>query len=137
MIVIMIVTMMMVMIMITIMMNSPGTLPRQELRGSIGWSMSAKSFANLLLRRPATALSKYDHDDRDFYLAMADDDDGDDQGQDDEGGEDADGDHRARVHLPILLPVQRPPSFYVPDHEDFYLIILIILSLELLNSWPF
>ena len=47
---------------------------------------------------------------------MADDDDGDDQGQDDEGGEDPDGDHRARVHLAVLLPVQRAPSFYVPDN---------------------
>ena len=105
--------------------NSPGTPPHQELRGSIGWSMSAKSFVNLLLRQPAKTLSKNDHDDRDLYLAMADDDDGDDQGQDDEGGEDADGDHRARVHLPVLLPVQRPPSLYVPDHKDFDLLIVI------------
>ena len=112
----MIVTMMMVMIMITIMMNSPGTPPRQELRGSIGWSMSAKSFVNLLLRQPAKTLSKDYHDDQDLYLAMADDDDGDDQGQDDEGGEDADGDHRARVHLPVLLPVKRSAAFHVPEH---------------------
>ena len=56
---------------------------------------------------------------------MADHDDGDDQGQDDEGGEDSDGDHRARVHLPVLLPVQRPPSLYVPDHKDFDLLIVI------------
>ena len=56
---------------------------------------------------------------------MADDDDGDDQGQDDEGGEDADGDHRARVHLPVLLPVQGSPSLYVPDQENMNLIILI------------
>ena len=48
---------------------------------------------------------------------MADDDDGDDQGQDDEGGEDADGDHRARVHLSVLLPVQRSPSLYVPNQR--------------------
>ena len=99
--------------------NSPGTPPHQELRGSIGWSMSAKSFVNLLLRPPAKTLSKNDHDDQDLYLAMADDDDGDDQGQDDEGGEDADGDHRARVHLSVLLPVQRSPSLYVPNHKGF------------------
>ena len=60
-------------------------------------------------------MSKYDHDGRDFYLAMADDDDGDDQGQDDEGGENPDGDHRACVHRPILLPVEGAASLYVPE----------------------
>ena len=59
---------------------------------------------------------------------MADDDDGDDQGQDDEGGEDADGDHRARVHLSVLLPVQRSPSLYVPNHKGFNLIIFMSVN---------
>ena len=47
---------------------------------------------------------------------MADDDDGDDQGENDERGENADGDHRARVHLPVLLPVKRSAAFHVPEH---------------------
>ena len=47
---------------------------------------------------------------------MADDDDGDDQGENDERGENADGDHCARVHLPVLLPVKRSAAFHVPEH---------------------
>ena len=70
------------------------------------------------------------------YLAMADDDDGDDQGQDDEGGEDSDGDHRACVHLAVLLPVQRAPSFYVPD--NFFIVLISVNDgwAKLLFSWP-
>ena len=54
--------------------------------------------------------------DDDVHLAMADDDDGDDQGENDERGENADGDHSACVHLPVLLPVKRSAAFHVPEH---------------------